>query len=256
MNEPTERAGDGDTVVDATPEIRWTSAAATDVGKSRKLNEDSFFTNPEIGLWAVADGVGGASAGDRASSLIVQALGEIAKPDDAKAFLAEVARHLANVNETLIEEGQVAPRGQIASTIVALLFFRQHFSCLWAGDSRLYLLRGQELRQISRDHSRVQELVDQGLLTPEEARQDPRSNVITRAVGAEAQLELDMVHERFYAGDLFLLCSDGLTKTVADHEIAAILRSPAETAVAALIGAALDRGAPDNVTVVVVETHI
>ena len=139
--------------------------------------------------------------------------------------------------------------------IVALLFFRHHFSCVWAGDSRLYLLRGQHLRQISRDHSRVQELVDQGLLTPEEARRDPRGNVITRAVGAQEQLELDMVHERFLPGDVFLLCSDGLTKTVEDHEIETMLQAPAATAVTALISAALERGAPDNVTVVVIQTH-
>jgi serine/threonine protein phosphatase PrpC len=231
---------------------RWISASSTHVGNVRKVNEDAFLEDSEIGLWVVADGVGGASAGDRASALIVQALGNVGKPDTAAAFLAEVCERLRAVNEKLYNEAPYTPRGVTASTVVALLFFQRHYACAWAGDSRLYLLRDGILRQVSRDHSHVQDLVDQGILSPEMARHDSRGNVITRAVGAAEQVELDIVHEPYFPNDVFLLCSDGLTKTLADDEIAALLDLPIASAVDGLIASSLDHGAPDNVTAVVV----
>jgi serine/threonine protein phosphatase PrpC len=231
---------------------RWISASSTHVGNVRKVNEDAFFEHPEIGLWAVADGVGGASAGDRASALIVEALGSVRKPDTAATLLTDVRDRLHAVNETLYREAPYMPRGLIASTVVILMFFQRHYACAWAGDSRLYLLRERHLRQVSRDHSQVQELVDQGVLSPELARHDSRGNVITRAVGADEKLELDVVHEHYLPNDVFLLCSDGLTKALGDDEIIALLDLPTTSAAEALIAASLDHGAPDNVTAVVV----
>jgi protein phosphatase len=231
---------------------RWVSAASTHVGNVRKVNEDAYFEEPEIGLWAVADGVGGASAGDRASALIVEALGNVGKPDTAASFLAEVCERLRTVNEKLYNEAPYTPRGVTASTVVALLFFQRHYACAWAGDSRLYLLRDRVLRQISRDHSHVQDLVDQGILSPEMARHDSRGNVITRAVGAAEKIELEIVHEPYLPNDVFLLCSDGLTKALADEEIAALLDVPIASAADGLIAASLAHGARDNVTAVVV----
>ena len=240
----------------APPGFRLASAAVTHVGKVRKVNEDAFLERPDLGLWAVADGVGGASQGDRASRLVVEALGRVRPPAAAAAFLAEVCDQLKSVNGQLQQEA-VAQGGErlSASTVVALLVFGQHFACAWAGDSRLYLLRDYRLHQISRDHSEVQELVDQGMLTAEQARTHPHANVVTRAVGAHDTLAVDMVQDRLRRDDVFLLCSDGLTKMLEDREIAALLGGdrPIEIAVERLVDAALERGATDNVTVVGVQ---
>ncbi len=235
------------------PAARWISASATHVGTVRSVNEDALFEGKELGLWAVADGVGGGSAGDRASGMVVEALGKIRKPATASAFLSDVCGEVKAVHEVLRREGPEATRGVIASTIVALLFFERHYACAWAGDSRLYLLRDGNLQQISRDHSRVQDLVDQGILTAEEARTDSRGNVITRAVGGNEQFEIEVVHGPYLPDDVFLLCTDGLTKSVEDDEIALLLRLPVPEAVDALVNASLLHGTRDNVTVVVVQ---
>jgi serine/threonine protein phosphatase PrpC len=233
--------------------FRFASAAVTHVGKVRKVNEDAFLERPDLGLWAVADGVGGASQGDRASRLVVEALERVHRPTAAAAFLTEVCDQLKAVNTQLQREmTQNGGHRLSASTVVALLVFGQHFACAWAGDSRLYLMRDFRLRQISRDHSEVQEMVDHGVITPEQARTHPRANVVTRAVGAHETLALDMVQDRVRHDDVFLLCSDGLTKTLADREIAAMLGAdrPIEISVEMLVDATLERGATDNVTVV------
>jgi serine/threonine protein phosphatase PrpC len=240
----------------ATPGFRFASAAVTHVGKVRKVNEDAFLERPDIGLWAVADGVGGASQGDRASRLVVEALGRVHRPTAAAAFLGEVCDQLKSVNAQLQQESEQHGGNRLsASTVVTLLVFGQHFACAWAGDSRLYQMRDYRLRQISRDHSEVQELVDQGVLTPEQARTHPRANVVTRAVGAHEKLAIDMVQDRVRHDDVFLLCSDGLTKMIEDREIATLLGAdrPIEMSVEMLVDAALDRGATDNVTVVGVQ---
>jgi serine/threonine protein phosphatase PrpC len=240
----------------APPGFRFASAAVTHVGKVRKVNEDAFLERPDLGLWAVADGVGGASQGDRASRLVVDALGQVHPPKAAAAFLAEVCDQLKSVNSQLQQEAlQHGGHSLSASTVVALLVFGQHFACAWAGDSRLYLMRDYRLRQISKDHSEVQEMVDKGMLTAEEARTHPRGNVVTRAVGAHEALQIDKVQDRVRHDDVFLLCSDGLTKMVEDREIAALLGAdrPIEMSVEMLVDKALERGATDNVTVVGVQ---
>jgi serine/threonine-protein phosphatase Stp1 len=139
---------------------------------------------------------------------------------------------------------------------VVMMARNDHFACLWAGDSRAYLLRAGELQQITRDHSLVQEMVDAGLVRPEDAEKHPRANVITRAVGAalDGAFEMDKVSDRLLPGDRFLLCSDGLCKTLSALDIATLLASPADvTPPEALIAAALTMNASDNVTAVTVE---
>ena len=232
--------------------LRWISASATNVGKVRKVNEDSLLEAPQIGLWAVADGVGGASAGDWASAFAVQALGLVSKPTTMSGFLAEVYDQIGAANSALRRRAEAEGHQAIATTIVTLLFCEERFACVWAGDSRLYLLRNGRLSQISRDHSEVQELVDSGILSANEARHHPRGNIVTRAVGAFEQLELEMTQDLLFVNDIFLLCSDGLTKMMEDEEVAAVLTEPIDRAVEDLIRIVLQRGAPDNVTVVAV----
>jgi serine/threonine protein phosphatase PrpC len=229
--------------------------AETHVGAVRKINEDSILDLGEVGLWVVADGVGGADAGDFASQLIVGSLSAVSGPADAQSFRQEVLTVLEAVNGRLREEAATNGADRIiASTVVCLLFFEGHYCCIWAGDSRIYRLRGDRFELMTHDHSEVQSLLDSGLITTEEVRQHPHANVITRAVGAEDSLSLDVVDGTIEPDDAFILCSDGLTKVVEDWEIGAVLGSlPAEEAVRRLIHTALERGAPDNVSVVAVK---
>lgn len=231
------------------------SAAATHVGRVRSRNEDAVLDRAEAGLWAVADGVGGGDAGDRASALIVESLARIPSPASLEGFVAEVRATLEAVNARLLREAAALGSGRsIASTVVALLVFGPAFCCLWAGDSRIYRLKNGRLERLTRDHSEVERLVEQGRLTAEAAQRHPLSHMITRAVGADPQLELDAVEGRIEPGDVFLLCSDGLNRVLTDAEIKRRLarHSPAE-AVRLLIEATLAGGAPDNVSVAAVK---
>lgn len=237
------------------PHLR--SWAMTHPGMKRSHNEDAFVNRPDLGLWAVADGAGGHSAGEYASAMIAEALESIPPGLSASELLAEVRLRIRSTHETLREEA--LRRGEhviIASTIVVMLARNDHFACLWAGDSRAYLLRTGELRQITRDHSLVQELVDAGTIRPEDAEKHPRANVITRAVGAELEddFDLDKVSDRLLPGDRFLLCSDGLCKTLPADELATLLGTDAGVPPSqALVAAALTMNASDNVTAVTVE---
>jgi protein phosphatase/serine/threonine-protein phosphatase Stp1 len=229
------------------------SWSATDPGTVRPRNQDTFVDRPDLGLWAVADGAGGHEAGEVASGLIAEALGGIGSGLAADEMLASVrARMNSTHQEVRARAARLGPNAVIASTVVIAIVRRGHYAVLWAGDSRAYLLRRGELRQITRDHSYVQQLVDAGHLAPDQADDHPRANIITRALGIDAPaLELDKVSDRLRAGDRMLLCSDGLNKTMSADRMVPLLASadPAR----ALIGAALAAGARDNVTAVVLE---
>lgn len=229
-----------------------TSSAATHPGAVRPRNEDNLVDRPDLGLWAVADGAGGHGSGDVASTAIAESLGSIPPGLSAAEMLAQVRLRLTAVHAEL--QARAVARGQggvIASTIVVLLVRGTHFAALWAGDSRIYLLRGGQLHRITHDHSLVQEMVDAGTLSAEQAERHPQANVITRAVGAEGPLELDKVADRLHPGDRFMLCSDGVFKELAEAEIAAHLARGAEAG--ELVERAVAAGGRDNVTVVVVQ---
>ena len=208
------------------------SWSLSDPGKRRKHNEDSFVDRPDLGIWAVADGAGGHSAGDYASGLLAEQLEAIPPGLSASELLAEVRMRVSTTHDALREEaGRRGDDVTIASTIVVMMIRNQHFACLWAGDSRAYLLRDGELTQITKDHSLVQEMVDAGTIRAEDAESHPRANVITRAVGAplEEEFELDKVSDRLLPGDRFLLCSDGLCKTLPADDIATLLSTTDDT---------------------------
>ena len=235
---------------------QFKSWAKTDTGAVRKHNEDNLLSRPDLGLWVVADGAGGHDSGDLASGMIVEALNHLDARLSAAALLSEIRLTISRVHDALRSEA--AARGgnaMIASTFVSLLIRDGHFACLWAGDSRAYRLRGGILQQLSRDHSLVQELVDSGNLAAEDAESHPHANVITRAVGSDSEtLELEKVIGPIEPGDRFLLCSDGLSKTLSAAEIASLLGAsegvpPPEL----LITAALAQQVKDNVTAVVIE---
>ena len=227
------------------------SSAATHPGAVRPRNEDQVVARPDLGLWAVADGAGGHGAGEVASGAIAEALEAIPPGLTAAEMLAQVRLRLAAVHAALrVRALARGPGGIIASTVVVLLLRGGHFAALWAGDSRLYLLREGALRRVTRDHSAVQEMVDSGLLAEAEAERHPHANVITRAVGQEGEVVLDKVAERLLPGDQFLLCSDGLFKDLPEAGLGAMLAAGMEAP--AFIEAALRAGARDNVSAVVV----
>jgi protein phosphatase/serine/threonine-protein phosphatase Stp1 len=240
-------------------DLQLRSWASTHNGAVRTHNEDRFVDLPSCGLWAVADGAGGHDAGEVASGMIADTLSSIPPDLAAAALLSEIRTRIEHTHAALLEAAaQRGPASVIASTLVVLVARGGHFAVLWAGDSRAYLLRDGALQQISRDHSLVQELVDAGAIRPEDAENHPRANVITRAVGGSGEtLELDKVSGPILPGDRFLLCSDGLCKTLHDNELAALLaadtsRSPSD----AMIEAALARNVNDNVTAVVIEAPL
>jgi len=234
--------------------ITAVSAAKSHQGAIRSVNEDAYLDRPDLGVWVVADGVGGHDAGEFASHLIVETLDRLTPRSDAETLAEDVRAALKDVNRRLRAASTVAGRREpIGSTVVALVAVAQSGLCLWAGDSRLYRLAGTQLRQISRDHSEVEELVTSGVLRRDQARGHPAARFITRAVGATDDLVLETSRFVIEFGDTFLLCSDGLVNTVSDEEIARILTTAdCSDAVLALIHLALVREAPDNVTAIVV----
>ena len=227
-------------------------AALTHVGKVRKINEDSLIGRPEIGLWAVADGMGGHGGGDVASGAVVKTLAEMPAPASASEFLHEFEGRIIGVNDELQRIGSQRAGAVIGTTLVAILVFEAHYACAWCGDSRAYLMRDGELSQITRDHSEVQDLIDSGMLSREQAKTWPGRNVVTRALGARPVAEVDVISGRAHEGDRFLLCSDGLVGHLSDEEIAEELKCGAPgAACSSLVEKTLERGASDNVSVIV-----
>jgi protein phosphatase/serine/threonine-protein phosphatase Stp1 len=235
---------------------QFRSHAVTHPGTRRDHNEDMFVARPDLGLWAVADGAGGHDAGEVASEMIATTLETIPDALTAEETLAQVRLRISATHAALQEcAAQKGEGALVASTVVILIIRNEHFACLWAGDSRAYLLRDATLQQITRDHSLVQELVDAGELDEADAEGHPRANVITRAVGDLAEtMELDKVTGRVAAGDRFLLCSDGLSKVLDDNAIADLMKAASVEQVAEkLVAEALTRLTTDNVTAVAVE---
>jgi protein phosphatase len=230
-----------------------TTGAASHVGRVRTENEDSFIVHADVGLWCVADGMGGYEAGKLASSTVVDTLRTVGQPASPADLLARVQDRVLQANGALRRHGEEQGLGTFGTTVVALLIYERFFACCWAGDSRTYRVRGGAISQISRDHTQVQDLVEAGQLTPDEAKRWPGRNIITRAIGVEDLPELDLVQGVVEEDDVFVLCSDGLTGHVDDAEIlAGVAGREPQAACDHLIELTLSRGANDNVTVIVV----
>ncbi len=235
--------------------LSWHSHGISNVGKVRKHNEDSMLERPEAGMWVVADGMGGHAAGDVASQLIVNTLKKVHEGISLDRYIDDIEDKLISVNKKLIDKAnESVKRTTIGSTVVMMLAYDKYCVYLWAGDSRLYRLRDGELRQMTTDHSQVEQYVEQGLISREEALVHPHGNMITRAVGATPNFFLDMDIQEMKKGDRYLLCSDGLTKHTEDHEFQELLKKgTAEEICTQMIDLTLDRGAGDNVTAIVID---
>lgn len=237
---------------------RWWSSCRTTRGMQRSINEDAYLNLDDIGLWVVADGMGGHARGDVASRIVIDTLRELDKPRSMDELLVGVRERLNRANRLMREEVLRSDAGLImGSTVVALLVYKREWRCIWAGDSRAYLMRDGQLMQITHDHSVIQEMIDRGQLRPEDAATHPAANRITRAIGAQHHLLLDEFNSVLRDGDTILLCSDGLTKEVTDQEVASVLEGfECEEASQELVELALERGARDNVTVAVIHFEV
>ena len=237
--------------------MRLVFAAATDVGRMRKNNEDSYLSSKPVA--AVADGMGGHSAGEVASAIAIEELAtlgdrgpwenETAATDDLKKAILRANRR---IREMAASDHKLNGMG---TTLVALLEDGDMVHVANVGDSRGYLLRQSELSQVTVDHSLVQELVDDGRLSPEDAERHPQRSVITRALGIEPEVEFDLFTYKLQVGDRLLLCSDGLSDVVGTTQIRNVLlrvRSP-QKAARQLVTVANEQGGPDNITVIVVD---
>lgn len=226
----------------------------THVGLRRRVNEDSLLDRTDRGLWAVADGMGGHAAGDVASAKVTDALRRLPIVYGLDQLVESAFDAISKVNADLIALAAAEHESRtIGSTIVGLAIAGERYRCFWVGDSRAYRVRDGQIEQLTRDHSLVQDLVDAGMLNQAEAEKHPNANVITRAVGVGKTLNIDDVSGDARPGDQFLLASDGLTRLVDTSELADELtaRRPAEAA-DRLIEKVLERGAPDNISMVIV----
>lgn len=227
----------------------------TSAGNVREFNEDAYLDAPTIGLWAVADGMGGHEAGDVASQMIVQTLATLDAAEDTVTFLDQVRRSLQATNNRLFAmSGQGENRSTIGSTVAVMAARAGECICIWAGDSRVYRLRDFELRQLTTDHSEVEFLITERGLSRQEAEQHPDANVVTRAVGGDERLVLDTVRDTVQTRDRYLLCSDGLPRELSPSDIAQILsEGSCIDACQKLMQGALSGRCADNVTVVTVD---
>jgi len=238
--------------------VQITSAGLTDVGVIRSDNEDNFLMVPDKGLFIVADGMGGHAAGEVASEMavriIARELGALQAANDqlAKQRMRDaiIQANGAIFERTLTEQDKKG----MGTTATAMIVVGTQYLIGQVGDSRAYVMRDGDLRQLTKDHSYVQEQVDAGYLTPEEARTHPYSNVITRCVGANGEVIPDLYSGALHPGDVFLLASDGLTGMIEDHDLFRILQSgkAPDPLVAELIAEANRRGGLDNITAIIV----
>lgn len=232
----------------------WQSASHTDLGRVSFVNQDAFMDSPEQRLWVVADGMGGQSRGDYASGAVVRHLREFPRQHSVLANLQDLEARLQAANE----QCRTAFRNkQPGSTVVLMLAHGNYCFILWAGDSRVYRLRDQQLEQLTLDHSLAQQKQASGELTAEESKDHPSAHVLTRAVGIRETLQPELGYHAVQPGDRYLLCSDGLYNPVEHDDIRSLLgRGTPEDACTALVDRALEQGGPDNITVIVMAANL
>lgn len=236
--------------------FHWTSASRSHPGRVREVNEDAWLAQPECGVWAVADGMGGHALGEFASRLAVRTLLDLGHAECLDQRLATAQERLQQANRRLRSEAARRDVPVIGTTIAALLAAGRRCACLWAGDSRIYLHRAGRLRQLTRDHSQFETVRSRHLGAADDTLDRPPPNLITRALGADDTLQLDAITLDVLDGDVFLLCSDGLSNEVSAAAIAqALLPGSCRPACETLLDLALERGARDNVTAVVVRAE-
>jgi len=239
--------------------IRYTAAARTDRGRKRPSNEDAFAYSAEHGVFVVCDGMGGAAAGEIASSLAVdEMMRRLARPDMLNRMPADAEQAVAAANRSILSRAERSQKlSGMGTTLVCLVVEKRHAWILNVGDSRGYRLRNSRLEQITVDHSLVEEQMRTGRMTKSEALRSPLRNVITRALGTQASVTPDLFELEAEPADLFLLCSDGLTRELPDAVIESILLAdaPLDDLCSRLVAAANQEGGHDNITCLLVRAE-
>ena len=235
--------------------MTFKSSATTHVGMVRKVNQDSYAERTDIGVWAVADGMGGHEAGEVASATITDSIKGLQSNENIADMVQAVEQSIMAANLQLTQQAASYDSQRVpGSTIVVLVIDGDQGAVVWAGDSRIYRRRDHEITQLTRDHSHVQDLVEQGVILESEAESHPMANVITRAVGISEPLELDTQWIDVRRDDQFLLCSDGLSRLVTNEELESMMANKdSEEVTQSLLHTALVRGARDNVTLICVK---
>lgn len=234
--------------------LSWQSSSDSKVGFVRHVNEDALLDAGDQGLWVVADGMGGHSFGDEASRAIIDQLVGFRRREDLQQNISELKTRLNMAHEQCRAHG----KRQLMGSTVALLFVHDPYCIfLWAGDSRVYRYRDNQLQQMTEDHSLVQGLVTIGELNKEDMDKHPSSHIITRAVGVHTDLDLELQHDEIQPGDRYLVCSDGLYKDVTEAEIHERMGgATVEACLNNLVDLALERGGTDNTTAIVIEASL
>ena len=244
----------------ATAVVRYSAAAITDRGRKRSSNEDAFGYSVEDGVFVVCDGMGGAAGGEVASSIAVDEVLQFLTRRDRNVPVSTLAEDaISAANSAIYSRAQRNPRlSGMGTTLVCVVVEENQVWVLNVGDSRCYRLRGGSLEQLTLDHSLVEEQVRLGRMSPAEARRSPLRNMITRALGTQSRVTPDCFQFEAEPGDLFLLCSDGLTRELSDKAIASLLSSgaPLEERCCGLIKEANKSGGRDNITCVLVQAMV
>jgi len=244
----------------------------TDTGRVREHNEDTIATDPDVGLLVLADGMGGYNAGEVASGIAVKTITNLVREGLLREDLASIDRSTGLTRPSIVLRDAITRANKIiyqtarsqaecegmGTTVVAALFYDNRISIAHVGDSRLYRQRGSQIAQVTMDHSLLQELVDRGFYSPEEAQRAANKNYVTRALGVEPQVEVEVQEHPVDKGDIFILCSDGLSDMVEDEDIRLTISTfgaNLDTVAKQLIQLANENGGRDNVSVVLAQAN-
>lgn len=249
-----------------------TLVGQTDTGRVREHNEDTIATDPDVGLLVLADGMGGYNAGEVASGIAVKTITNLVREGLMREDLASIDRGTGLSRPSIVLRDAITRANKIiyqtarsqaecegmGTTVVAALFYDNRISIAHVGDSRLYRQRGSQISQVTMDHSLLQELVDRGFYSPEEAQRAANKNYVTRALGVEPQVEVEVQEHPVDKGDIFILCSDGLSDMVEDEDIRLTISTfgaNLDTVAKQLIQLANENGGRDNVSVVLAQAN-
>jgi len=251
---------------------KLTLVGQTDTGRVREHNEDTIATDPDVGLLVLADGMGGYNAGEVASGIAVKTITNLVREGLMREDLASIDRGTGLSRPSIVLRDAITRANKIiyqtarsqaecegmGTTVVAALFYDNRISIAHVGDSRLYRQRGSQISQVTMDHSLLQELVDRGFYSPEEAQRAANKNYVTRALGVEPQVEVEVQEHPVDKGDIFILCSDGLSDMVEDEDIRLTISTfgaNLDTVAKQLIQLANENGGRDNVSVVLAQAN-
>jgi protein phosphatase len=251
---------------------KLTFVGQTDTGRVREHNEDTIATDPDVGLLVLADGMGGFNAGEVASGIAVKTITNLVREGLSREDLASIDRSTGLTRPSIVLRDAITRANKIiyqtarsqaecegmGTTVVAALFYDNRISIAHVGDSRLYRQRGSQIAQVTMDHSLLQELVDRGFYSPEEAQRAANKNYVTRALGVEPQVEVEVQEHPVDKGDIFILCSDGLSDMVEDEDIRLTISTfgaNLDTVAKQLIQLANENGGRDNVSVVLAQAN-